>query len=99
MSAEQSRAIWIVGYNDDGYPTRFKDRLKDHSPPIIYGEKYRFVPVYVRTTGDAGRGLEALQRKGALPWTNPTGSDDFEELLDHAAQVKQTSSSEQLSFL
>jgi DNA processing protein len=237
----QSRAIWIVGHNDDAYPARFKDRLKDHSPPLIYGcgdaailetgglavvgsrdvdptlveftenvgrlaaqarrtvvsgaargidqaamrgaleaggkvvgvmadsleraaahrehrdlisdsklvlispydplagfnighamqrnkliyalsdaalvvnsdyekggtwagaveqlEKYRFVPVYVRTCGDVGQGLEALQRKGALPWTNPTSSDDFEELLDNAAQVKQTSSSEQLSFL
>ena len=237
----QSRAIWIVGHNDDAYPTRFKDRLKDHSPPLIYGcgdtailetgglavvgsrdvdptfveftenvgrlaaqsgrtivsgaargidqaamrgaleaggkvvgvmadslekaalhrehrdlisdgklvlispydplagfnighamqrnkliyalsdaalvvnsdyekggtwagaveqlEKYRFVPVYVRTSGDVGQGLEALQRKGALPWTNPTSSTDFEELLDHAPEVRQTSSSEQLSFL
>jgi predicted Rossmann fold nucleotide-binding protein DprA/Smf involved in DNA uptake len=62
-------------------------------------EKYRFVPVYVRTCGDIGQGLEALQRKGALAWTNPTNSDDFEELLDHAAQIRHTSSSEQLSFL
>lgn len=237
----QSRAIWIVGHNDDGYPTRFKDRLKDHSPPIIYGcgdaailetgglavvgsrdvdptlveftenvgrlaahtrrtvvsgaargidqaamrgaleaggkvvgvmadsleraalhqehrdlisdgrlvlispydplagfnighamqrnkliyalsdaalvvnsdyekggtwagaveqlEKYRFVPVYVRTSGDVSQGLEALHRKGALPWTNPTCSDDFEQLMAHAAEVRQTSSYEQLSFL
>ena len=237
----QSRAIWILGHNDHKYPTRFRDRLKDHSPPLIYGcgdaailetgglaivgsrdvdatlveftenvghlaaqarrtvvsgaargidqaamrgaleaggnvvgvmadsleraalhrehrdlisdgklilispydplagfnighamqrnkliyalsdaalvvnsdyekggtwagaveqlEKYRFVPVYVRTCGDVSQGLEALQRKGALPWTNPTCSDDFEELLDHAAEVRQTSSSEQLSFL
>ncbi len=33
----QSRAIWIVSHNDDGYPTRFKNHLKDHSPPLIYG--------------------------------------------------------------
>src|SRR4030095_14253472 len=33
----ESRAIWVVGRTDDGYPTRFKDRLKDHSPPVIYG--------------------------------------------------------------
>jgi predicted Rossmann fold nucleotide-binding protein DprA/Smf involved in DNA uptake len=127
MSAKQSCAIWIVDHNDDAYPTRFKDRLKDHSPPLIYScgdlseaalvvnsdyekggswagaveqlEKYRFVPVYVRTSGDVGQGLEALQRKGALPWTNPTCSDDFEALLDHTAQVRQPSSSEQLSFL
>lgn len=236
----ESRAIWIVGQNDDGYPKRFKERLKDHSPSIIYGcgdpgiletgglavvgsrdvdrtlvdftedvgrlaaragrtlvsgaargidqaamrgalegggnvvgvmadslgraaaqrehrdlisdgklvlispydpsagfnvghamqrnkliyaladaglvvnsdyekggtwsgaveqlDKYHFVPVYVRSSGDVGRGIEALRRKGALPWTNPTSSDDFEELLDHAHSL-QISSAEQLSLL
>lgn len=241
MERWQSRAIWIVGNSDDNYPARFKDRLKDHSPPLVYGcgdpglleagglavvgsrdvdpalieftenvgclaaqarrniisgaargidqaamrgalaaggkavgvmadsleraalnrehrdlisdgklvlispydplagfnighamqrnkliyalsdaalvvnsdyekggtwagaveqlEKYRFISVYVRTSGDIGEGLEALQKKGALPWPNPSGSDDFEQLLDRAAQVMPASSSEQLSFL
>lgn len=34
-------------------------------------EKLRLVPVYVRTNGETGKGLEALQRKGALPWPDP----------------------------
>ena len=34
-------------------------------------EKLRLVPVYVRSSGDTGTGLEALRRKGALAWPNP----------------------------
>jgi DNA processing protein len=34
-------------------------------------EKLRLVPVYVRANGEIGNGLEALRRKGALPWPNP----------------------------
>ena len=61
-------------------------------------DKYHFVPVYVRSSGDVGQGLEALQRKGALPWPNPSGSDEFEALLEQAHSL-QTSSAEQLSLL
>ena len=34
-------------------------------------EKLRLVPVYVRSNGETSKGLEALRRKGALPWPNP----------------------------
>jgi predicted Rossmann fold nucleotide-binding protein DprA/Smf involved in DNA uptake len=34
-------------------------------------EKLRLVPVYVRSNGQTGKGLEALRRKGALLWPNP----------------------------
>jgi DNA processing protein len=34
-------------------------------------EKLQMVPVYVRSTGESSAGLEALQKKGALPWPNP----------------------------
>ena len=61
-------------------------------------DKYHFVPVYVRSTGEVGQALNPVQRKGALPWPNPSNSDAFEELLDHAESV-QTFSSEQLSLL
>ena len=37
MERWHSRAIWVAGKDDDNYPKRFKDRLKDHSPPVIYG--------------------------------------------------------------
>lgn len=34
-------------------------------------EKQQLVPVYVRSNGETGKGLEALRRKGAMPWPNP----------------------------
>ena len=34
-------------------------------------EKLRLVPVYVRSDGETDKGLDALRRKGALPWPNP----------------------------
>jgi predicted Rossmann fold nucleotide-binding protein DprA/Smf involved in DNA uptake len=33
----QSRAIWVVGHLDEAYPKRLTERLKEHTPPIIYG--------------------------------------------------------------
>ncbi len=29
--------LWIVGRSDDGYPTRFKARLKQHAPAVLHG--------------------------------------------------------------
>ena len=44
-------------------------------------EKLRLVPVYVRSNGKTGKGLEALRRKGALPWPNPDTPEALEEVL------------------
>ena len=44
-------------------------------------EKLRLVPVYVRSNGETGMGLEALRRKGALPWPNPETSESLAEVL------------------
>lgn len=44
-------------------------------------EKLRLVPVYVRSNGETGKGLEALCRKGALPWPNPETPEGLAELL------------------
>jgi DNA processing protein len=33
----QARAIWVMSRADAAYPTRFKSRLKEDAPPIIYG--------------------------------------------------------------
>jgi len=49
-------------------------------------EKLRLVPVYVRSNGETGKGLEALRRKGALPWPNPETS----EALAQALAVEET---------
>ncbi len=45
-------------------------------------EKFRFIPVYVRSNGNIGKGLKALQEKGALPWPNPQSPDLFIEALN-----------------
>ena len=44
-------------------------------------DKLKFVPVYVRTTGEPSAGLEALRKKGALPWPNPNDVDSFKTVF------------------
>jgi predicted Rossmann fold nucleotide-binding protein DprA/Smf involved in DNA uptake len=44
-------------------------------------EKYRFVPVYVRASGEMSPGLEALGTKGAFPWPDPETPDALLETL------------------
>ncbi len=34
-------------------------------------DELKFVPVYVRSTGDSSPGLDALRSNGARPWPNP----------------------------
>lgn len=50
-------------------------------------EKFKFVPVYVRTTGNVPAGLDALRKKGALPWPNPQGLEDFQAVFDASNQT------------
>lgn len=45
-------------------------------------DKLKFVPVYVRSTGEPSKGLDALRAKGALPWPNPQDSHAFEAVFD-----------------
>ncbi|QQS48535.1 MAG: DNA-protecting protein DprA [Acidobacteriota bacterium] len=47
-------------------------------------DKLRFVPVYVRSTGEMGPALEALIGKGAFPWPNPDDVDSFESVFEAA---------------
>lgn len=44
-------------------------------------DKLKFVPVFVRSTGESSAGLDALRNKGALPWPNPRDVDSFEEVF------------------
>jgi len=48
-------------------------------------DKLKFVPVYVRSTGESSPGLDALHRKGALPWPNPQDADAFDAVFEAAA--------------
>jgi len=50
-------------------------------------DKLKFVPVYVRSTGESSVGLDALRGKGAMPWPNPQDADAFEGVFDTAAPV------------
>jgi DNA processing protein len=45
-------------------------------------EQLRLVPVYVRLAGEDSTGLEALRRKGALPWPNPQNADSFKSVFE-----------------
>jgi predicted Rossmann fold nucleotide-binding protein DprA/Smf involved in DNA uptake len=44
-------------------------------------EKFHFVPVYARANGDTAKGLQALNRKGALHWPDPSTPDDLAATL------------------
>lgn len=45
-------------------------------------DKLKFVPVYVRSTGDSSPGLDALRSKGARPWPNPQDADALEAVFE-----------------
>jgi DNA processing protein len=63
-------------------------------------EKLRLVPVYVRSNGETGKGIEALRQKGALPWPNPETPESLSQVL--AVEIspnKDASRQNELSFL
>ena len=60
-------------------------------------EKLHLVPVYIRSNGETGKGLEALHRKGALPWPNPDSAEAFDAALALQAP-SEISNQEQLSL-
>ena len=45
-------------------------------------QKFRFVPVFVRSTGEIGSGLQALTRMGAIPWPNPQNPEELSSVFD-----------------
>ncbi len=47
-------------------------------------DKLHMVPVYVRSTGETSAGLEALRKKGAVPWPAPQDANEFMEVFDAA---------------
>lgn len=54
-------------------------------------DKLKFVPVFVRSTGESSAGLDALRNKGALPWPNPRDADSFEEVFNVPTPTAATS--------
>lgn len=47
-------------------------------------EKLRLVPIYIRSTGEKGKGLDALRNLGAMDWPNPEDADGLEAALSVA---------------
>ncbi|OAX87927.1 DNA protecting protein DprA [Xanthomonas nasturtii] len=47
-------------------------------------DKLKFVPVFIRSTGESSAGLDALRKKGAIPWPNPRDVDSFEDVFNVA---------------
>ncbi|HRF06971.1 DNA-processing protein DprA [Accumulibacter sp.] len=45
-------------------------------------DKLNSVTVFVRSTGELCAGLDALRKKGALPWPNPRDTDSFAEVFN-----------------
>jgi predicted Rossmann fold nucleotide-binding protein DprA/Smf involved in DNA uptake len=54
--------------------------------------RLRLVAVYVRSTGEIGRGLEALRQKGAVPWPNPSDSEGLKAALQRKPESTPPSS-------
>ena len=44
-------------------------------------DRLRLVPVYVRSTGEPSRGLDALKNKGAMPWPNPVDANNLDAIF------------------
>ena len=51
-------------------------------------EKFKFVPVFVRSRGERSAGLDGLRKKGALPWPNPQDVASFEEVFNVSEQAQ-----------
>jgi len=47
-------------------------------------DKLKFVPVFIRSTGESSAGLDGLRKKGALPWPNPQDVDSFKDVFNVA---------------
>jgi len=55
-------------------------------------DKLKFVPVYVRSTGEPSAGLDALRKKGAIDWPNPDDKDSFEAVFNISSVPTSTTS-------
>ena len=61
-------------------------------------EKFKCIPVYVRTAGTPQPGLEALRKKGALSWPEPEDSAALLKSVRHAAPPAQQYKQAQQGF-
>ena len=52
--------------------------------------KFKFCPVYVRSSGEPSIGLDALLEKGALLWPNPRDRDEFLPIFNIDMKIAMT---------
>ena len=45
-------------------------------------DNLKLVPIYVRSDGDRGKGLDALRERGALSWPNPRDPESLDDCLN-----------------
>ncbi len=45
-------------------------------------DKMHYVPVYVRSAGEIGKGLKALRDRGAISWPEPQSPDELSEVFN-----------------
>ena len=65
-------------------------------------DKYRQIPIYIRSTGSQSDGLNALKNKGALPWVNANEIQGFLDVFyptDFPHTSKKCESPVQMSLL
>ena len=61
-------------------------------------DKLHLVPIYIRSSGNVGDSLKALERKGARPWPNPETADDFRSVLTGERLHSEAESFKQSAF-
>jgi len=61
-------------------------------------DKFKFAPVYIRSTGESSAGLDALRKKGAVLWPNPQDVRSFAEMFNVPMAAPATSTQIGLSF-
>ena len=64
----------LVVNSDDGHGGTWKGATEQL-------EKFGYVPVYVRSTGEPSRGLDELVARGARRWPGPKTPDDLREIV------------------
>lgn len=62
-------------------------------------DRFKFVPVYIRSTGRSFSAFDALLGKGAIPWPNPQDHDSFEAIFNASVQLQEHLTGAQLSLL
>ena len=62
-------------------------------------DRFKFVPVFLRSTGRSCPAFDALREKGAIPWPNPKDPDSFEAIFNASVPLPEHPARAQLSLL